>query len=376
MPVEQAVLDFHPLEELTGDSGSPRAARPARRRLARHGQRQPRGRPEGRPLADHGRPHLVRRPPLARRRRPPRHGRRGRGARRRRRPGHQHRRPPGRRAALRAHPADGRPGRHRRRRRAAWASRRSRPRPSSSRSAPAPHPRARTPRQPPASSRPSARTFVDEVRGSLDYYLASSGSTPISRLVLTGGGARLAGLAERLQADDPRRRSRSARRCTACRSVAPGSPRSRSHSSSRWPQCRSDWPSESHHEHPDHQPAWQRCLGSTCCHRRSSRQRRFRHVQAGLGGGGRRLAGRRGCALRRRERPGRQGAGRPRRQQGASHRSCRRRSPSTRRSRWSTAQVEAAQAQLGAGDGPGGPLVLLPQRPEPEDPAPRLARHR
>jgi type IV pilus assembly protein PilM len=40
--------------------------------------------------------------------------------------------------------------------------------------------------------------FVDEVRGSLDYYLASSGSTPISRLVVTGGGARLAGLTERL----------------------------------------------------------------------------------------------------------------------------------------------------------------------------------
>ena len=41
--------------------------------------------------------------------------------------------------------------------------------------------------------------FVDEVRGSLDYYLASSGSTPISRLILTGGGARLGGLAQRLQ---------------------------------------------------------------------------------------------------------------------------------------------------------------------------------
>jgi type IV pilus assembly protein PilM len=33
----------------------------------------------------------------------------------------------------------------------------------------------------------------------LDYYLASSGSAPISRLVLTGGGARLGGLAQRLQ---------------------------------------------------------------------------------------------------------------------------------------------------------------------------------
>jgi type IV pilus assembly protein PilM len=42
-------------------------------------------------------------------------------------------------------------------------------------------------------------SFVDEVRGSLDYYLASSGSAPISRLVLSGGGARLGGLAQRLQ---------------------------------------------------------------------------------------------------------------------------------------------------------------------------------
>jgi type IV pilus assembly protein PilM len=41
--------------------------------------------------------------------------------------------------------------------------------------------------------------FVDEVRGSLDYYLASTGSAPITRLVLTGGGARLGGLAQRLQ---------------------------------------------------------------------------------------------------------------------------------------------------------------------------------
>jgi type IV pilus assembly protein PilM len=41
-------------------------------------------------------------------------------------------------------------------------------------------------------------SFVDEIRGSLDYYLASSGSMPLSRLVLTGGGGRLAGLAQRL----------------------------------------------------------------------------------------------------------------------------------------------------------------------------------
>jgi type IV pilus assembly protein PilM len=46
----------------------------------------------------------------------------------------------------------------------------------------------------------TAAAFIDEIRGSLDYYLASSGSSPIARLVLTGGGARLAGLAQRLQA--------------------------------------------------------------------------------------------------------------------------------------------------------------------------------
>ena len=50
MPVEQAVLDFHPLEELTGDSGAACSARTARRRLPRHGQRQP-ARPCRRPAS-------------------------------------------------------------------------------------------------------------------------------------------------------------------------------------------------------------------------------------------------------------------------------------------------------------------------------------
>jgi type IV pilus assembly protein PilM len=44
----------------------------------------------------------------------------------------------------------------------------------------------------------TAAAFVDEVRGSLDYYTASFGGAPIERILLTGGGARLAGLAERL----------------------------------------------------------------------------------------------------------------------------------------------------------------------------------
>ncbi|MDT5012557.1 MAG: type pilus assembly protein PilM [Mycobacterium sp.] len=44
----------------------------------------------------------------------------------------------------------------------------------------------------------AATTWVEEVRGSLDYYLAQSDSVRIGRVVLSGGGALLAGLANRL----------------------------------------------------------------------------------------------------------------------------------------------------------------------------------
>jgi type IV pilus assembly protein PilM len=44
----------------------------------------------------------------------------------------------------------------------------------------------------------TAGMFLDEVRGSLDYYAASNPDFPIDRVVVTGGGSRLAGLAERL----------------------------------------------------------------------------------------------------------------------------------------------------------------------------------
>ncbi|MBV9487189.1 MAG: type IV pilus assembly protein PilM [Frankiaceae bacterium] len=46
----------------------------------------------------------------------------------------------------------------------------------------------------------SAGSFVEEVRGSLDYYLAQAASVPLHRVVLSGGGARLAGLGQRLAA--------------------------------------------------------------------------------------------------------------------------------------------------------------------------------
>jgi type IV pilus assembly protein PilM len=42
--------------------------------------------------------------------------------------------------------------------------------------------------------------FVEEVRGSLDYYLASTVAAPVRRIVLSGGGGRLAGLPDRLSA--------------------------------------------------------------------------------------------------------------------------------------------------------------------------------
>ncbi len=41
-------------------------------------------------------------------------------------------------------------------------------------------------------------TFVDEVRGSLDYFQASQSSSRIGRILVTGGGSRLTGLSERL----------------------------------------------------------------------------------------------------------------------------------------------------------------------------------
>jgi type IV pilus assembly protein PilM len=46
----------------------------------------------------------------------------------------------------------------------------------------------------------SATSFLEEIRGSLDYYLAQPSSVPLSRVVLSGGGARLGGLAQRLAA--------------------------------------------------------------------------------------------------------------------------------------------------------------------------------
>jgi type IV pilus assembly protein PilM len=57
----------------------------------------------------------------------------------------------------------------------------------------------------PAADHPASRVvetaggaFVEEVRGSLDYYLAQPSSVPLRRVVVSGGGARLGGLVQRL----------------------------------------------------------------------------------------------------------------------------------------------------------------------------------
>ncbi len=44
----------------------------------------------------------------------------------------------------------------------------------------------------------AATAWIEEIRGSLDYYLAQPGAARIERIVLSGGGAQLRGLANRL----------------------------------------------------------------------------------------------------------------------------------------------------------------------------------
>jgi type IV pilus assembly protein PilM len=46
----------------------------------------------------------------------------------------------------------------------------------------------------------TAQDFVEEIRGSLDYYAASNPAVPVERILVSGGGSRLDGLIERLSA--------------------------------------------------------------------------------------------------------------------------------------------------------------------------------
>jgi type IV pilus assembly protein PilM len=46
----------------------------------------------------------------------------------------------------------------------------------------------------------TSQDFVTEIRGSLDYYAASNPAAPVERIVVTGGGSRLDGILDRLAA--------------------------------------------------------------------------------------------------------------------------------------------------------------------------------
>lgn len=46
----------------------------------------------------------------------------------------------------------------------------------------------------------AASNWVEEVRGSLDYYAAQPGSVPVGRILVSGGGSQLSGLVQRLSA--------------------------------------------------------------------------------------------------------------------------------------------------------------------------------
>ena len=100
----------------------------------------------------------------------------------------------------------------------------------------------------------AGQAFIDQVRGSLDYYTASPGARPIERIVVTGGGSRLGGLAERLVQLARGSRSSAAPPSASCRSARPASAQNRWSSSSRWPPCRWAWPSEAPHDHVDANP--------------------------------------------------------------------------------------------------------------------------
>ena len=199
MPVDQAVLDFHPLEELTSRAaaGMLRGLLVAASRDMVMNASTPCS--KAGLNADDGRPHArsrcCARSPTSTTLglRSPRSRPSSTSA-----PASPTSSSTRRRPALRPHPAHGRRGRHRRRRRAHGRPARA------GRGAQAAAPRHDA-RRTPTSDHPAARViettgaaFVDEVRGSLDYYLAQRRPTPLSRVVLTGGGARLGGLRQRL----------------------------------------------------------------------------------------------------------------------------------------------------------------------------------
>ena len=220
-----------------------------------------------------------------------------------------------------------------------------------------------------SSTRSAARSTTTSPR---------SGSRAIARVVLTGGGSRLGGLVERLQAP-PGCRSRSAARCTpADRQDRPHAraARVRRAAGRRAGRPRPGSGVMSTLTTVSTATLVAAARGSTCCRRRSSEARRFRKVQVGLGAGvvaavgvvvGALYVAAAGQVGRR--------PGRARRGQGREHRAAGRDGASTPTSRPSTPQVDAARGAAQPGDGQGGPLVALLNDLSLITPGQRLARH-
>ena len=196
IPVDQASLDFVPLEEFEAASGARMIRGPARRRLPRHGLDQPGRRAEGRPHPGARGPHLVRGAA--------RHGRHARGRASTPAPRCSSTSAPGSPTSSSTPAAS----------RASCASCCSAARTSPTRSASG---SASTVSEAEAIKQRlgadsadelgevagravevATSQFVDEVRGSLDFYLATPGAVTPGRILLTGGGSRLHRLPEQL----------------------------------------------------------------------------------------------------------------------------------------------------------------------------------
>ena len=186
LPVEQALLDFYPLEKPGKKDTDPRAGD---RRAEGGGDRHRPGRRERRAARGAGRPRLLRR--AARVGAP---GGRHRGAARHRRERHQHHRAHRRRAEDRAHRAA-----RRRRGDARWS-----PAGSGIPITEAETLKCRAGLQPEEHEEgaevvaEAIRPLVSEIRSSFNYFAAGNPDTRIKRLALVGGAALLPGLPEQL----------------------------------------------------------------------------------------------------------------------------------------------------------------------------------
>ena len=219
-------------------------------------------------------------------------------------------------------------------------------------------------------------TFVNEVRGSLDYFQASQAASRIGRILVTGGGEPAGRAGREARPRPPASPSRPATRSGRWSWARPASSRNRSSSSSRWPSCLSallsEQPDEYHHRHPHAG----RSPRSTCCPREIAEEQKFRAASvrssrspssqlwpAWVGSG---------------TWPTRQVSNaedRPRSRLKRRRPRCRSRWPSTQRCPRSTRRSRAASAALDVAMGHEVRYSFVPERPVPDHPVRRVAQH-